>query len=101
MLFGTLDELLEYWKIIRFNTYNNQLGYFAKFVGNEKGKVISIYFTDYNDKEKIMAYGNAIKQLLDYKNAMYFKPCYMTKNKQYGFGSWIYKIDSDEYEFVN
>lgn len=101
MLFGTSVELLEYWKIIRFNTYGNELGYFAKFVGNEKGKVISIYFTDYTDKEKIMEYGNKIKDLIDYKQSMYFKPCHMTTKKQYGSGSWLYKINGDAYEFVD
>jgi len=101
MLFGTVDELLEYWKIIRLNTYNNELGYFSKFIGDEKGKVISIYFTNYDDKNKILEYGNKIKKLVDYNNSIYFKPCHMTKNKQYGLGSWLYKIDADVYEFVN
>lgn len=101
MLFGTVDELLEYWKIIRLNTYNDELGYFSKFIGDEKGKVISIYFTNYDDKDKILEYGNKIKKLIDYKNSMYFKPCHMTKNNQYGLGSWLYKIDADVYEFVD
>ena len=101
MIFGTLAEMIEYWKIIRVNTFNNNLGYFSKFIGDENSRVICIYFRDYRYKESIMKFGYLIKELVDYKLPMYFKTNKMTKAKKYGTGSYEYIIEGDKYEFIN
>lgn len=100
MLFGTPDEMLNYWKLIRQNTYLNNLGFFSKFIGDEKSRVICIYFEDYRNKENIIMYGNKIKELVDYKLPMYFKTDKMTKKSIHGLGSWKYMIPGDTYEFT-
>lgn len=101
MLFGSTENMINWWNIIRTNTFNNNLGYFSKFIGNEKKHVICVYFDDYRDKENIIKFGEKIKELIDYNNAMYFKPSYMTKEKKYGIGSWIYMIKGKEYTFID
>jgi len=101
MLFGALSEMLEYWKIIKMNTYMNKLGYFSKFIGDENNRVICIYFEDYRDKQNILNYGKVIKKMVNYKSPMYFKTSKMTKKNKYGWGSWKYMIEGDAYEFIN
>lgn len=101
MLFGTLCEMLKYWKIIKINTYMNKLGYFSKFIGDEKNRVICVYFKDYRNKQNIINYGKIIKEIVNYKLPMYFKTNQMTKKNKYGWGSWKYMIEGDAYEFVN
>lgn len=101
MLFGDTENMLNWWNIIRTNTFNNNLGFFSKFVGDEKKKIICVYFQDYRDKENIINFGEKIREMINYRNSMYFKPRYMTLNKKYGIGSWIYMIKGGEYEFIN
>ena len=101
MIFGTLCEMLDYWKIIRMNTYMNNLGFFSKFIGDEKNRVICVYFEDYRDKENILENGKILKEMIDYKLPMYFKTNEMTKKNKYGLGSWKYMIEGDKYEFIN
>lgn len=101
MIFGTLDEMINYWKIIRTQTFMNNLGFFSKFTGDEKNRVICIYFEDYRDKENIMNYGKIIKDMIDYQSPMYFKTNRMTINKKYGVGAWKYMIKGGDYEFIN
>jgi len=100
LLFASLDYLLYSWKIIRYYTFINELGFSAKFIGNEKKRVIYIYFNNYHDKETIMNFGYKIKKLINYNHTMYFKTNKMTRNKIYGPGSWIYKLNKEPYEFI-
>lgn len=99
MLFGPLTELIEYWDIIKSKTFQGELGFFSKFIGDENSRLICIYFDDYRDKKKIMSFGNEIKDLVSYPYPMFFKPNRLS-GKSYGWGSWIYKIDADEIGFI-
>lgn len=100
MLFGSLDELVGHWDTIKQKTISGELGFFSKFVGDENNRLICVYFEDYRNEDMMLAYGNKIKEMTEYQYPMFFKSNRMTTKKQYGWGSWIYKIDGEEYEFV-
>lgn len=102
---NSYQQLLEMWNIVKTETSNGNLGFYAEVnydkdynLQNNSYGIINIYIDNYQNKDKIIKLGERIRDLLNYKNTMYYKPTTYTLEGKYGKGSWIYKIDYNMFE---